>query len=431
MRTSQKKSTLFVGLALSLAGLYAVSVFASLRVYAQETLIPAAPSAEWRVCPSGCPFSSVQAAVDAANSGDIIKIAAGVYTDVHVRPRLDPELVGAADITAGVVTQVVYLTKTVVLRGGYEPTFAEPPDPAVHPTVLDANQLGRGIYIGGAISPTVEGLRITGGSGDEGGGIFAYLARPTVRSCEIISNRARQGGGVYLSSSAATLHANAIRSNTATEGGGGLYMIFSPAALDRNQILGNHSGNRGGGVQMLLSEARFTNTVVADNDAVGNGSGVYITAGAPVHLVHTTLARNHGAGGQGLYLLSGAAYLTNTIVASHTVGVNAASGTQVQMTATLWGSGAWANGNNTKGLGSIDLGAINIDGDPAFVAPASGDYHIGPLSAAIDQGVATNATHDLDGEVRPHGAAPDLGADEAGSSLVLDETLYLPAVLAP
>jgi pectin methylesterase-like acyl-CoA thioesterase len=44
-------------------------------------------AAELHVCPSGCPYAAVQAAVDAASTGDVIKVAAGTYTGVTVRPR--------------------------------------------------------------------------------------------------------------------------------------------------------------------------------------------------------------------------------------------------------------------------------------------------------------------------------------------------------
>lgn len=61
--------------------------------------------------------------------------------------------------------------------------------------------------------------------------------------------------------------------------------------------------------------------------------------------------------------------------------------------------------------------AGNVTGAAAawFVGAASGDLHLAPFaSAAIDQGVASGVTDDLDGEPRPRGAAPDVGADETG-----------------
>jgi hypothetical protein len=77
--------------------------------------------------------------------------------------------------------------------------------------------------------------------------------------------------------------------------------------------------------------------------------------------------------------------------------------------ATLWGSGVWANGIDWSG-GVTTSG--DFWGDPAFLDPDNGDYHIGSGSAAIDAGVDAGVYVDIDGEERPYGAEFDLGADE-------------------
>jgi hypothetical protein len=70
--------------------------------------------------------------------------------------------------------------------------------------------------------------------------------------------------------------------------------------------------------------------------------------------------------------------------------------------------------------GATGLVANNVTNASAvyFTAPASGDLHLlSSASAAIDKGVAlAGETYDMDGLVRPHGSAPDIGADEFGNT---------------
>ena len=104
---------------------------------------------------SGCDqvFTSVQDAVDAASGGEIIKVATGVYSDVN---------------NHGGLAQAVYISKTVTIRGGYTTTNWTTPYPITQPTTLDAQEQGRVLYITADISPTIEGLRITGGDAGSG-----------------------------------------------------------------------------------------------------------------------------------------------------------------------------------------------------------------------------------------------------------------------
>ncbi|HIE37804.1 MAG TPA: hypothetical protein EYP77_01815 [Anaerolineae bacterium] len=114
--------------------------------------------------------------------------------------------------------------------------------------------------------------------------------------------------------------------------------------------------------------------------------------------------------------------MTNTILVSHTVGITVTVGNTATLEATLW------NGNTTDwgGAGTINHSNDYI-GDPAFVNPDAGDYHIASGSVAIDTGVDTWVSTDIDHEPRFYGD-PDLGADEYWPPGAL-KRIYLPVVL--
>ena len=100
-------------------------------------------------CGSASPcYGSVQAAVDAALPDDEIRIAAGTYAGVNARAGF---------------TQTVYLSKSMIMRGGYTTTDCVSSDPAHQPTALDTQGQGRVPVIAGPITAIVEGLSITFG----------------------------------------------------------------------------------------------------------------------------------------------------------------------------------------------------------------------------------------------------------------------------
>jgi hypothetical protein len=118
--------------------------------------------------------------------------------------------------------------------------------------------------------------------------------------------------------------------------------------------------------------------------------------------------------------------LTNTILYGNAVGVNAYTGSVVDIAGTLW----YANGQNTTGDGTIHLGPVNVYQDPLFVDASAGDFHLGAGSPAIDAGVAAPvAREDAEGNARPDCIAWDIGAYEAQSGGTSCMRVYLPAVL--
>jgi len=92
-------------------------------------------------------------------------------------------------------------------------------------------------------------------------------------------------------------------------------------------------------------------------------------------------------------------------------------GSSALVDGVLW----YGNGANTSGDGSITV-LNETAGDPLFEVDG---YHLREGSAAIDEGVATDVTTDIDGDRRPLGDGPDVGADEYGDLTYV----YLPLVV--
>jgi parallel beta-helix repeat protein len=274
-------------------------------------------------------------------------------------------------------------------------------------------------------------------SGD-GGGVFLITGSAFTLSDNIIYNNTANngyGGGVLTGLSYdITLSGNTIYSNTADEPGGGAYIAGITTTLSGNAIYNNTTNDDGGGILLASENTSLDNNIIADNQIAtpdGVGSGIYAVGGGTLDLRHNTIARNTGGDGSGLHVTIGwdppsVVTMTNNILVSHTVGITVASGCTVTLESTLWGTEGWANITDWDGSGTIITGANNYRGAPAFVDPALGDYHIGPASMAMDKGVDAGVTADIDGDPRPSGPAPDLGADEI---IILDHRSYLPLIV--
>jgi hypothetical protein len=324
-------------------------------------------------------YWTVQAAVDAARSADDVVKVAGHCTVVSDH---------------GDLTQLVHIDKPLTLRGGYTVTNWVSSNPIANPTILDAEGSGRVIYIGGPITVTVEGFRITGGDATGlGGG----------------PSSADAGGGIYVTGGAGLIKSNWIYSNTA-DVGGGLYL---------------GSGN-----------SSLVNNIISDNSSATEGDGVYI-AGSTTDLVHNTIARNGATPGSGTGIfvtddgsLTSSVTLTNTILVSHSVGLKVTAGNTAAVEATLWGAGVWSNAADWQGPGSVFVGSINIREEPAFSCPgrssscspssSSQEYHISFSSPARNSGLDLGIESDVDGDPRSDGK-PDVGADELHIGLALSK----------
>jgi hypothetical protein len=304
-------------------------------------------------CNATC-YASVQAAVDAAVIGDEIRVAAGKYTGVQAR---------------GGVTQSVYLSSSVTIRGGYTTTNWNTAQPLTRSVILDAQGRGRVVYVANMVTPTLEGLTLQNGNAlgqggdpvitsvDVGGGVYAYSTSPVITNCRIQSNTAGFGGGlafyksapivansivtgnlaiqngsgitrglgagIFLYQSPGTVMGNVIANNVASgtqayDGGGGLYLDASAAMIHNNTIQGNRSSSHGGGLFIYDSAVTVQQNAILDNDAAQHGGAVLLLL-SPASFEANTILRNQAAQiGGGFAIFSSVNFtLTNNLVAQN------------------------------------------------------------------------------------------------------------------
>ncbi len=231
----------------------------------------------------GSPCRTIQYAHDHSATGDAILVATGTYTETNVRPR--------NDITStGSVTQVVYITRSLTIIGGYTTTNWTTAYPLTQPTTIDAQNQGRGVYFSGA-ETELQNVRITSGNAagmggltsgeDAGGGVYVYGSSVGISGTVILSNTAAAGGGLYIHSNSicSICMGNSIISNTATISGGGVYIKGSGSTvMSSNVISANSAITAGGGIMLEDSSSALQQNTIQGNTSV-EGGGLYMLNG--------------------------------------------------------------------------------------------------------------------------------------------------------
>ncbi len=281
---------------------------------------------------------------------------------------------------------------------------------------------GGGVYAqGSSVNLDDDAELAFNDAGGYGGG--AYLDDSTLRSdkASINHNEAQgYGGGVYATHDSIFdmdlgtytclgPRCSRLYNNIASTGhGGGVYLSNSRGWLD-NTFVENNSGNLGGGVYAYDSTLTVRNSLFTRNHATsGFGYGVRLYSGSSMSGSGNTFAYNASGGagnGRAIDLGSSDLTLSCSIVWGHAVSINPA-GEDVTYSDV---QGGYA-------------GTGNLDVNPQFVAPGSGDFHLQLTSPAIDR-CLSGLSPDFEAEQRPivqHTAASpyDMGADEASAPLV-------------
>ncbi len=307
-------------------------------------------------------------------------------------------------------------------------------------TVDGGGAASLGSFAGGSYTPgaaSLNGGKFQGNvSGELGGGLWAPSTL-VLTGTQFISNHARAGGGAYVAY--ATLNGGLFKGNSSDGSGGGLYASWA-LALTGTQFVnnsanagggifvsgnmelsgglfhGNDATSRGGGIYLVAMTARrISNTLFSRNTASILGAAIYVINAGPLVLVHSTIVASSAQTGapQAIYVNSGAIYVTNTLIASHTLGIHVAGGAVSSLNTLFAGVTTSFSGTVTSVGG--------ITGAAGFVNPAADDYHLASGSSAIDAGVDAGVAVDFEGDPRPIGAGFDIGYDE-----YIPQLLWLP-----
>jgi hypothetical protein len=288
----------------------------------------AAPSATTHtVCASGCDFSSIQAAINAALSGDTISLAGETFTEsfnidgktLTVQGAGSDQTFLQAANTPGIASDrviAIYAAAKVTLTG-VTVRHGVAPDPG-----SGFASIGGGIYNVGELTLTQS--IVTYNEADNGGGIFSSKSPDDpdskglyVLDSTISTNNSIYGGGIYNFAGSTTVQNSTISDNHAVHGSG----IYSKSdgghdrslvMISNSTISGNHGSGWGGGINNNSSSTMNVDKSTIEDNSAGTGGGIYNYS--TINIMNSTIYSNTGIALAGGLYNKGTVAITNTTI---------------------------------------------------------------------------------------------------------------------
>ncbi len=270
------------------------------------------------------------------------------------------------------------------------------------------------------------------------GGGLASLGTVSLLDSHFISNSAQSGGGLVALQSATvvggsfqdnvalnagggaalygggyltdTVFVNNLCSGCQSSGGGGAYAAASLSIVGVG-FIGNNANGPGGGLSYQAGAITSTamsveNSLFARNIARGYGGwSLALTTAGNARILHSTIASPTLASGSAiLFGGAGALGITNTLVASHSIGIEANFGMVIENYNLF-------SGVLTPTVGTAVKGGSSFSGPAAFFNTTN--YTLTARSVAVDSGTDVGIATDFFGSPRPQGGAPDIGYFES------------------
>ena len=330
---------------------------------------------------------------------------------------------------------------------------------------VSGNSPGGGIYVGHSIV-TFENCTITSNSGLTTGGLHVLCTDAVLIDCTISGNSRTDddiqfgGAGIFFSDCQPILIRCLISDNESASRGGGLEFYNDARGMLTDCVITGNSARRGGGVYSRLNAApHFFSCRIEGNTAVpvdfspGYGGGFYCEWDSDILLTNCLVTGNvasgSGAKGGAFYLEDSSPEIMNCTLSDNNAvsffgdplggGFYCDESDPVITNCILWSDEPdeiHCAGSSAPAVQYSDIeggwtGWWNIDADPEFIHPASGNYYLNASSPCIDAGTGAGApVDDIEDDARPAGDGWDMGADEYVCDLSVVLSAY-PSTIEP
>ena len=318
-------------------------------------------------------YSTIQAAIDDSNNGNIVIVADGNHT-------------GPGNYN------VDFKGKTITVRSENGPDNC----------IIDCQNAGRGFHFHNGEGPgsILDGFTITNGYAQSaGGGIFCEQSSPTITNCTIRANNVTaepgdipHGAGISCLDSSPIIVDCRVIGNTGIGNcfGGGI-SCYGSSPLIKNCLISENSAARGGAISCSRGgHSTVINSLMTGNYAQEYGGAIAAQLDCSLNIINCTMSGNSAGRGGAMDLLGITATITNSILWANSPS---------EITSTSPGR-VLVTYSNVKGGW---YGQGNIDAEPLFASP--GDYHLVFGSSCIDAGTNNPPgglpITDLDGISRP------------------------------
>ncbi|MEO6689465.1 MAG: hypothetical protein ABIS07_11025 [Dokdonella sp.] len=203
-----------------------------------------------------CDYSTVQAAINAAISGDTIKLQGGQTYTEHLTITDKSLTIGTALCTPPIGRP----------DGDGSPDSPESPEPAAQIAISGSGGANTAVLtISGNSAVTLQNLSIRNGHASGNGGGIAFNGRGslTLLNTAVFNNTAAAGAGIEVNGSGGHIELvigadTLISANKAAGAGGGMrvrgdahLLMDAPSGVWNNQVLGTTGLGDGGGLQLI------------------------------------------------------------------------------------------------------------------------------------------------------------------------------------